>query len=127
MTIETDHQWADKQDILKAVTDKIKHTLNCEGIDNLLDTPDYKLAEMLIAYCDDSPLTDGALEELGFENTFGGVFYPITDMIKLEVVELEPQKKIVVVIDGNYNDKTVPHWETVGKVRMLIEALKGDE
>ena len=77
-------------------------------------------------FLDDRPLTDETLKELGFENTMGGVIMKISDSITLDAVEI-PDGELRVIIVDSYNGKNVTYWKTVGSVKMLIEALKGNE
>lgn len=87
---------------------------------------------MTVDFADDRPLTDDILEELGFEgdettrrstmkirgftlavNYFGGV--------RIWVSVLNEN----IYWRDEYGEET--KWKTVGSVRMLIKALKGDE
>lgn len=36
----------------KVLTQKFREAINCESVDNTLNTPDYVLAEMLVEYLD---------------------------------------------------------------------------
>lgn len=75
-------------------------------------------------YNDPRPLTDEILKEMGFKTnvlvTKGG----ITLMAWHQ--EVRDGDKIWVEI-ANSTDKKRPKFKTVGSVRRLIEALKGDE
>jgi hypothetical protein len=82
-----------------------------------------KIQEILEFEDWDKPLTDEALEELGFVQSKdfpklweydNGVDYPLT-CVNYEVrLEMD-------------NGSKTRYWTTVGSVKMLIEALKGDE
>ena len=81
---------------------------------------------------DNRPLTDETLEELGFEDDelmIGNV---------LLIVCHHKDKIWVQIYDNRYSIATTEQikdmdyypsnrWKTVGKLKMLIEALKGDE
>jgi len=83
-------------------------------------------AQQVVDWFDSRPLTDETLKELGFENTMGGVIMKISDSITLDAVEM-PDGELRVIIVDSYNGKNVTYWKTVGSVKMLIEALKGDK
>ena len=83
---------------------------------------------------DDRPITEDTLKELGFEliedNTKfkgyeikGGILpKPLTNYYTIKIVgKMDGTKHNFLYINGNLK------IETVGSVRMLIEALKGDE
>ena len=74
---------------------------------------------------DDRPLTYEILEELGFE------WSAVWSCYELEIngIGIESWKSIdnEIVVDIDALDGTKRVWKTVGKVKMLIEALKGDE
>ena len=84
---------------------------------------------------DPRPLTDETLKELGFEDLCGGSKY-IYDTLKVKNHTLnsrilpkylwrtENENFIVVLGDFKEGDAI---YKTVGSVKMLIEALKGDE
>ena len=74
-------------------------------------------------YLDDRPLTDEALEELGFEFVEDELMWNL-DMIDKPFFSIVPDTK-----NGGYlfiHDDLV-RLRTVCKLKMLIEALKGDE
>ena len=76
---------------------------------------------------DPSPLTDETLEELGFEKVkyikYWWIYsdFPYSDLLA-DLIDSESNKYEVYIGDLNK-----PVYKTVGSVKMLIEALKGDE
>lgn len=82
----------------------------------------------------DAPLTDEALEELGFmkvkSETFEGVcwFYTLSKSFKIVSYIIKPSiKETRVMLCCDDLICRTSTWKTVGGVKMLIEALKGDE
>ena len=82
----------------------------------------------------DTPLTDEALEELGFEifksETFEGVSwweYTLSKSVKMVsyIISSKNELKVVLCCDDLICGKST--WNTVGGLKLLIEALKGDE
>jgi hypothetical protein len=106
---------------------------NKMAIEQLSNADRQMIIEDYHQFNDDSPLTEETLEELGFEKILGGQKIgksfmsdrAVHDFHRINKGQLE-----IVVFDGEatmpvlYNS---PTWKTVGSVRMLIEALKGDE
>ena len=99
--------------------------------DHILDIPS-KHFEFL----DERPLTDETLEELGFweDDELAGFWYYEVKKIYSDSLE----DAFPLMIFGCSNDGEAylwdigdrldsPRWTTVGSVRMLIEALKGDK
>ena len=88
---------------------------------------EYEEVETHNIYIDDRPLTDETLEELGFEK--GGYKkswwiyrdFPYSDLLAY-LIDNESSKYEVYIGDLNK-----PIYKTVGSIRRLIEALKGDE
>ena len=89
-----------------------------------------------MGYFDDRPLTDETLKELGFKGTgYSDEYMQDTPQslttdggVVLMVWHQEgwDGDKIWVEI-ANCTDEKRPKFKTVGSVKMLIEALKGDE
>jgi hypothetical protein len=95
-----------------------------------------KIQEILEFEDWDAPLTDEAFEELGFwkDEMVSGNWFKDVDNIYTDALESE----FNLLIFGNSENqeaylweigdrKCSPKWKTVGSVKMLIEALKGDE
>ena len=82
-------------------------------------------------FSDDSLLTDKTLKELGFEELCGGSdnshHILTTKCCALYSYPMLLDNENYVVQLEKYNEQQCPIWKTVGSVRMLIEALKGDE
>ena len=84
-------------------------------------------AQQVVDWFDSRPLTDETLKELGFEK--GGYKrswwiydnFPYSDLLA-DIKENKPNEYIVHI-----GDLDKPTYKTVGSVKMLIEALKGDE
>jgi len=87
-------------------------------------------------YNDRRPLTEETLKELGFEDLCGGS-KDLYDILKVKKHTLYSRilpkylwktedENFVVLLEGKF-EKGGSLWKTVGSVRMLIEALKGDE
>jgi hypothetical protein len=82
---------------------------------------------------DPSPLTDETLEELGFEKNYpkewGLPKYNtmVINGIVLMVWYETSSRKDEIWIELSVGDTPRHKYKTVGKVKMLIEALKGDE
>ena len=92
------------------------------------DYPYPTLKNNPLFYNDQRPLTDEKLKELGFSGEKGFYWYRPTILnpdektyLTLRTVINQDKVTYSVTID----DKT--YWKTVGSVRMLIEALKGDK
>ena len=94
-------------------------------------------AEQVVEWFDSSPLTDETLKELGFEDMCGGndnahhiytvdSFRLFSNSYRLFSYPILLDNGYYIVKLGLYNDET-PEWKTVGGVKLLIEALKGDE
>ena len=81
-----------------------------------------------VEFWDNSPLTNEALISLGFkplqESQSWWLKKEITKSITLITEGGKHQELYTVSISGNYYS---PSYTTVGKLKMLIEALKGDE
>ena len=73
-------------------------------------------------FLDDRPLTDETLEELGFERR-NNLYFKECNGIELHSKISYPKTEREVFIWFVNKSK----YKTVGKVRMLIEALKGDK
>ena len=84
--------------------------------------------EMGRAFTDDRPLTAEILEELGFVRQRSGE-WQLENVINDRGLFADMTKgEYYVAFDFPMDaTKPVPTWTTVGSVRMLIEALKGDE
>ena len=83
-------------------------------------------------FLDDSPLTDEALQDLGFEfvekNANGKKLNMWTKIVDGNIVlgvERYGERRWISIIP--HKADPYPKWATVGSVKMLIEALKGDE
>jgi len=85
--------------------------------------------QTLDSFNDLSPLTDETLRELGFEEMCGGSdnshHILLTKRHALYSYPVLLDDRYIVQL-GKYNEHNSV-WKTVGSVRMLIEALKGDE
>ena len=85
-------------------------------------------AQQVVEWFDSSPLTDEVLEGLGFEKKgMKGMEYweyKYSDEYYL-VAKRNPNYAVPYVCGIEASEK--PICKTVGKVKMLIEALKGDE
>jgi hypothetical protein len=80
-----------------------------------------KIQEILEFEDWDKPLTDETLEELGFDDS--GELLILT--IMGDQIFLKYKDGVVGVLFCEMENP--PVWRTVGSVKMLIEALKGDE
>lgn len=69
---------------------------------------------------DQRPLTDETLEELGFEKQDDKSWWYMCSQFDVKIMR---QGRICDVIKIN----GIHQYKTVGSVKMLIEALKGDE
>ena len=78
---------------------------------------------------DTRPLTEEALKELGFADMYGGSdnsrHILITKRHALYSYPILLDDESYIVQLGKYNEHN-PKWKTVGKLKMLIEALKGE-
>ena len=87
-------------------------------------------------FLDDRPLTEETLKELGFEDLCGGNPH-LYDILKVKNHTLyswilpeylwKTECANFIAIHGDNFKKGDAVWKTVGSVKMLIEALKGDE
>ena len=90
------------------------------GMDKIIDEPNPFPYDQ---FYDTRPLTDKALEDLGFEYIKDELMWNL-DIIDNPFFNVVPDTK-----NGGYlflHDDVV-RLKTVGSVKMLIEALKGDE
>ena len=85
-------------------------------------------------FYDPRPITDETLKELGFEKYEKSGNYKdlCLGSFFLEVKEIYDKNDdeilaVTVCQYGREVDECYTYWKTVGSVRMLIEALKGDE
>ena len=95
---------------------------------NMIDNLPIGEAIKVVSYYDSRPLTDETLEELGFERKgMKGMEYwqkKFADGYYL-VAKRNPDYAVPYVCGIEFVD--TPVCKTVGKIKMLIEALKGDE
>ena len=88
------------------------------------------IIEKYLSFEDNRPLTEEALKELGFADMYGGsdnsrhILITKRHALYSYPILLDDENYIVQL--GKYNEYN-PKWKTVGSVKMLIEALKGDE
>ena len=75
-------------------------------------------------FLDDRPLTDETLNELGFKKSFGTVNRYELTINGVELYYYDGKTKVEV--DIHFVESTYS-YKTIGSVKMLIEALKGDE
>lgn len=75
-------------------------------------------------FLDQRPLTDETLEELGFEKEEDGWHSKRIHFIDLQAEFIDGEYWVYL---DDYLEEGTPRWKTVGSVKMLIEALKGDE
>ncbi len=100
--------------------DLLQFAGSCDDLDIEKSQKDWKT--MNNPFLDDRPLTNETLTELGFEKDEDSGYYGLYVMNGTEVL----------YSDNEYN-VVFPHtqgdikWKTGGSVRMLIEALEGDE
>ena len=81
-------------------------------------------------YNDPRPLTDETLDELGFEKRSYTWAYYLQDEYgtwDLETIQDDSNGLYSVIINHSRHLNIDPVYKTVGSVKMLIEALKGDE
>ena len=73
----------------------------------------------------DAPITKEVLRELGFEDEsyFSGFSY---EGVAHDLWAHKTDDGYIVNDDG-WSSKTNPQWNTVGGLKLLLEALKGDE
>ena len=74
-------------------------------------------------YNDPSPLTEETLKELGFEKSFGTVNRYELTINGVELYYYGGETKVEV--DIHFVESTYS-YKTIGSVKMLIEALKGE-
>jgi len=86
--------------------------------------------QTLDSFNDLSPLTDETLRELGFEKPPHAIYeLRLPDVVNSWglFADIENGEYYVAFNFPMDATKPIPLWKTVGSVRMLIEALKGDE
>ena len=79
---------------------------------------------------DDRPLTDEILKELGFEKQEQSWEWVMKDVMNDSGLFADKNNngEWIVAFDFPMDALLpIPKWKTVGSVKMLIEALKGDE
>ena len=94
--------------------------MNKEHTINILENLPIEKAQQVVEWFDSSPLTDETLEGLGFDTK--GKLYVNSAILS---ANYNTNRDIISV--SMQTSTGYIKYKTVGKVKMLIEALKGDE
>jgi Zn ribbon nucleic-acid-binding protein len=87
---------------------------------NMIDNLPIGEAIKVVSYYDSRPLTDETLKELGFEKQDDGSWWYMCSQFDIKLMK---SGHIIDVMKINGIHK----YKRVGRIKMLIEALKGDE
>ena len=86
------------------------------------EQPESRLSEVYEQlFIDNRPLTNEILEELGFDDEFFHTGFDCDGAA--HTLFAHKDGDYYVVNDNGYSSQTKPKWKTVGKLKMLIEAL----
>jgi len=86
-------------------------------------------AQQVVDWFDSRPLTDETLEELGFEKPLDAIYdFRLPDVANSWglFADIENEEYYISFNFPMDATKPIPTYKTVGSVKMLIEALKGD-
>ena len=98
-------------------------TINMTNFKNaqmLIDNLPIGEAIKVVSYYDARPLTDETLKELGFEKQDDGSWWYMCSQFDIKIMR-SGRICDIMKING------IHQYKRVGKIKMLIEALKGDE